>query len=155
MKIKMIFLNIVVAGLFTIFQSCSKDDEIRGEIFPLHLSQSKLYFDANGDSAVVQILDNAKDWEHPGAWGVDYVDIETCSDSLHIQNGFEIESNGKGDTYNVYISPFVREIFSIEKRGRKIHIQVNENTGPERKLKIEINAGPYGRAGITVFQKGQ
>ncbi|MDR1938138.1 MAG: hypothetical protein LBQ73_06555 [Tannerellaceae bacterium] len=124
------------------------------DLFHVGNFKNNLTFEKSESSAIVQILD-AKDWSKPESWGVSVVYIKTDKGDEVLVNTFEIESNGKGDTYNVYVNPVAGEWFLIEKKGAEIHIQLSENMGGDRNLLIQIDAASKGDGEVRIFQKGK
>ncbi|MDR1406481.1 MAG: hypothetical protein LBJ23_00360 [Tannerella sp.] len=148
-----IFALVAFAGTVT-FSSCSNaaDEELRNQS-SLHFDKNNLTFEAAESSAAIRILD-AKEWGNE-ACGVDYVLITTAEgDTAVFTNTFEVKNSGNL-SYNVHVNPFVGESFRVERKGEEIHLQLSENTGSERRFKMQINAGMYGSGEIWVTQKGK
>jgi hypothetical protein len=144
---------LIFAVAVSCLTGCNKSDDYSyagGQ--PLHFDKSDLIFDSASSSGVIEILET-KGWDKPEAWGVASVSITVGEKTSVSMTPFVIEENNKGDKYNVYIDPVVGEWFSVKKEGGKILINVNENNGAERKLKIQINAGGSGSGEILVTQK--
>ncbi|MDR0699278.1 MAG: hypothetical protein LBG28_08700 [Tannerella sp.] len=140
---------IAVMGIVLI-SGCSNDSNLPkdGE-YNLRFDKKELTFEAKESSGIIRILDTGN-WRHQDKWGVNYV---TIGEVVH-SNTFVTKSEG-GDTFNVYDNPVVGEWYSIEKDGSNIIIQLKENTGTERRMKISINAGANGQGEVSIFQEGK
>ncbi|MDR2497768.1 MAG: hypothetical protein LBD21_11665 [Tannerellaceae bacterium] len=149
------FALAALVGIVTSFSSCSKDNEVNSGTQLLHFDKNNVVFEAAASSATIRILE-AKEWGTTDFWGVGNVKISTAGDTIYFYNTFEIyHSETANASFNVHVNPFVGESFRFERKGDELHLQLSENTGRERELTLEINAGMYGYGEIRLIQKGK
>jgi hypothetical protein len=155
MNRKILFGAIMAMTVFA-FTNCAEDHVLDGGDMNLHFDKNDITIDASESTLVVKILDAEEEkWTDAESWGVSHVEIKSETDTSYFQNTFKEETNGKGDTYNVYENQLKGDNFLIDKKGAEIHILIKENDEIEHVFTVSINAGGKGYGDIRITQKGK
>ncbi len=144
-----------MVSLAMALQGCQDDDNVRdvnaGED-PILFDRSEVRIGSHSDSIWVKAIPQGVIKSHE-AWGLDFIYLSENADTQYIYNSFDTIVVNEHEEYQMFKNQMVGQWYLIEKQDDRVFVKLQENTGDERSLRINVLGGA-GVGSFTVIQDG-
>lgn len=145
-----------IVSLVMALQGCQDEDNIENIEtggYPINFDKSTVHINSLSDSVSVKATPQGPFDSYEG-WGIERVLISENNETKEFVNSFDSIIVNEHENYQVFKTEVVGKWYLIQKRQDCVFVKLQENSGDERSLKIDI-LGYGGIGSFTVIQQGK